>query len=192
MTRPSPVGSASVILSGYSGLPAIGPQELKEAFNRARSFIRMLAVISPTCPECRAGDRAVRNVFKTKKSEKLRGFIVWIPMLPADTAAVACAQAGSWNDKRLLLQGWDAGCAIGGMFSKTLKLTRTAWDIYLIYAPGLIWEGELPPAPSFWMHQLRPDSGADQNRRLSLPRLQQEVNIYLTNAKRPEQRTFRR
>jgi hypothetical protein len=29
-----------------------------------------------------------------------------------------------------------------------------AWDLYLIYGPDARWDGPVPPAPSFWMHQL--------------------------------------
>jgi hypothetical protein len=29
-----------------------------------------------------------------------------------------------------------------------------AWDVYLIYPPDHPWDTELPPAPTFWMHQL--------------------------------------
>jgi hypothetical protein len=28
-----------------------------------------------------------------------------------------------------------------------------AWDVYLIFAPGVEWKDQ-PPTPSFWMHQL--------------------------------------
>ena len=38
---------------------------------------------------------------------------------------------------------------------------QRAWDIYMIYGPGARWEGEGPPAPQFWMHQL---PGADAPR----------------------------
>ncbi len=46
--------------------------------------------------------------------------------------------------------------------AKRLGLNRTAWDVYLLYAPGVKWIGDQPPMPTFWMHQLYPDTGADQ------------------------------
>jgi len=30
------------------------------------------------------------------------------------------------------------------------------WDVWMAYLPDVIWEGELPPYPDFWMHQLGP------------------------------------
>ena len=35
-----------------------------------------------------------------------------------------------------------------------LGLGTDAWDVHLIYPPGPRWDGPLPPAPRFWMHQL--------------------------------------
>ena len=49
---------------------------------------------------------------------------------------------------------------IGWLFAKPLKLKSTAWDVYLVYAPGIKWEGNQPPEPSLWMHQLN-GQGAD-------------------------------
>ena len=31
---------------------------------------------------------------------------------------------------------------------------QVAWDVYLVYKPGVKWEGPRPPRPTFWMHQL--------------------------------------
>jgi hypothetical protein len=39
-------------------------------------------------------------------------------------------------------------------YRETLKLPEDAWDVFLLYPPGVTWEGERPPAPAYWMHQL--------------------------------------
>lgn len=33
-------------------------------------------------------------------------------------------------------------------------MTTDVWDVYLLYPPGVRWEGSTPPRPAFWMHQL--------------------------------------
>ncbi|SRR6266704_2869660 len=42
---------------------------------------------------------------------------------------------------------------------RLLDLHQIAWDVYLVYKPGIKWEGPQPPRPTFWMHQLE---GADR------------------------------
>jgi hypothetical protein len=76
-------------------------------------------------------------------------------------AKAASAEADSFLDPRLV-QGWDGQKQIGDAFAKTLALTRTAWDVYLIYPAGVEWREDLPPKPAFWMHQLdEKKNGAD-------------------------------
>jgi hypothetical protein len=82
-------------------------------------------------------------------------------MLSGDNVNAAQIQAGSFTDRRIL-QRWDARRLAGAEFSKALKLKGHAWDVYLLYAPGVKWTGATPPAPTFWMHQLRAEHGADQ------------------------------
>ena len=98
---------------------------------------------------------------KHEKDERLRGFVVWLPMLKNDDANEASLQASSFVDPRLV-QTWDGERDSGKLFATTLGLTRDAWDVYLLYGPGVMWSEGPPPKPTFWMHQLRPDSGADQ------------------------------
>jgi copper chaperone CopZ len=137
-------------------------QDLRTEFNRARDRVRVVALLSPTCGECQNGQRVVERVFTTfPKDERLRGFVVWLPMLPSDSVDVAGAQAATFVDPRVVQQ-WDGEKAFGTLLSKTLRLERTAWDVYLLYAPGVEWTGNEPPKPSFRMHQLRVRSGADQ------------------------------
>jgi hypothetical protein len=137
-------------------------EDLRTEFNRARDRVRIVALLSPTCGECQKGQRVVERVFSTfPNDERLRGFVVWLPMLPSDSVNMAGAQAATFVDARVAQQ-WDGNKAFGTLLSKTLRLERTAWDVYLLYAPGVEWTGDAPPAPSFWMHQLRADTGADQ------------------------------
>ena len=35
-----------------------------------------------------------------------------------------------------------------------LLYAKAAWDVYLAYARGVRWTGELPPKPNYWMQQL--------------------------------------
>lgn len=151
-----PKAAKPVALAGYR------TDELRAEFNRASTRVRVVALLSPTCGICQKGQRVVQSVFaKNGNDARLRGFVVWLPMLPSDSKESAGAQAASFVDGRLMQQ-WDGDRASGNLLAKTLGLKGSAWDVYLLYAPGVKWTGKQPPAPSFWMHQLREESGADQ------------------------------
>ena len=151
-----PKAAKPVSLAGYR------TDELRAEFNRASDRVRVVALLSPTCGICQKGQRVVQSVFaKNANDARLRGFVVWLPMLPSDSKDSAGAQAASFVDGRLMQQ-WDGDRASGNLLAKTLGLKGAAWDVYLLYAPGVKWTGEQPPAPTFWMHQLREESGADQ------------------------------
>ena len=86
-------------------------------------------------------------------------------MLDGDDRAAAVAQAAELNDPRVA-QLWDPERVMGELSASTLGLSSTAWDVYLVYPPGVTWDTESPPHPAFWMHQLPSEIGADQSLRL--------------------------
>lgn len=50
---------------------------------------------------------------------------------------------------------WDETNDLGSAYERVLPVsTGPAWDVYMIYAPGTLWNDADPPKPSFWMHQL--------------------------------------
>ena len=49
---------------------------------------------------------------------------------------------------------WDPKGLELTLFRGPLNMTSDVWDVYLLYPPGVRWEGSTPPAPTYWMHQL--------------------------------------
>ncbi len=154
-------------------------EELRQAFNEAQDDVRLVSLLSPTCGECIEGHEVVKQMFDRFESDDLKALNVWLPMLQDDNSSAATEQAGTFQDERILTEGWDEKRVIGKAFEKTLDLTRTAWDVYLVYEPGVTWEDELPPKPTFWMHQLTEDSGADQEYCLNPGALASEIKKVL-------------
>lgn len=75
---------------------------------------------------------------------------------------------------------WDPERAVGHAFAPVLSLPRrTAWDVYLVYAPGVRWTDAAPPLPTVWMHQLH---DADPSLRLDTARLIDETRRLLEAA----------
>lgn len=114
-------------------------------------------------------------MFKNVQDPRLTGLIVWVPMVPGDDALAAGDLISP--DKRLTVQAWDGSRKLGDTFAKTLHLKCTAWDVYMVYKPGVRWNEELPPEPTFWMHQL--SRGADPKLHLNPEKLQAEIQSLL-------------
>ncbi len=149
-------------------------RELREWFNASSGSVRVISLLSPKCPYCQAGHGVLKTVFDKTASPDLKAFLVWLPMWPGDDADAAVKQSATFTDPRLT-EGWDGGRVIGDLFARRLALKGTAWDVYLVYDRGVRWEGSEPPAPSFWMHQLREDAGADQKLCLNPGRFSREI-----------------
>ena len=50
---------------------------------------------------------------------------------------------------------WTATTHIGEAFQAPLALNgEPVWDVYLVYREGVRWEGNTPPKPDYYMHQL--------------------------------------
>jgi hypothetical protein len=76
-----------------------------------------------------------------------------VPKFAANQGHVGAATASA-RDPRIL-HYWDGGGLELTAFRAPLGITSDAWDVYLLYPPGVRWEGATPPAPAFWMHQLQ-------------------------------------
>jgi hypothetical protein len=77
---------------------------------------------------------------------------VWVPAAGGRASDVPAATARA-SDARIR-QLWDERGLELTVFRAPLRLTQDAWDVYLVYAPGVRWPGAIPPAPSYFMHQL--------------------------------------
>ncbi len=50
---------------------------------------------------------------------------------------------------------WEDSGIIGKLYEKTLEIDgHYAWDVWMVYKPGVEWREEYPPEPDFAMHQL--------------------------------------
>ncbi len=130
-------------------------------FNRARDFVRLVTILSPTCAICQYGQGVVRGLFEEIDAKALKGFALWLPVMQGDNAKSAQLESASFSDDRIQ-QIWDPERCFGELFAKTLRLKGIAWDVYLLYASGVTWSAEGPPEPTFWMAQLPTETGVDE------------------------------
>ena len=90
----------------------------------------------------------VRDVLSLK-SQKLRAYVVWVPILEGDGAEAARLEASLYPDRRIS-HFWDDGARLATELGARLGLSGKAWDVYLVFEKRAKWSS----APGFWMHQL--------------------------------------
>ena len=127
-------------------------EPLKQAFQADSGKVRLVALLSPVCPACRSGFADMQKVLKAIPDDRLRAYIVWLPMFPGDSKEWAKTRTNEFSDKRLSYY-WDGDKHSGNAWQKVLGTRREAWDVYLLYGAGSQWDKD-PTAPDFWMHQL--------------------------------------
>jgi hypothetical protein len=81
-------------------------------------------------------------------------YSVWEPILRTDDERSSRKATALFPDARVA-NYWAGGRQLGEAFQPAIDLRgEPAWDVYLVYAPGVAWEGDAPPRPEYFMHQL--------------------------------------
>jgi len=150
---------------------------LRTAFNADRGTRRFLALLSPTCPACLAGGRAIRDeLLAPHDNADVKVTIVWIDMLPTDNHDSAMRAAQMFHDPRVT-QFYDPDQIAGDIVGRTMLNpgAGSAWDIYLFYDEVATWN-DSPPEPVEWCHQLSGTRRADPERFFSGKALADQIH----------------
>jgi hypothetical protein len=102
---------------------------------------------------CIRGYSEIQSVLKNVQDNQIRAYFVWLPVMRNDDRESAIERSKEFTDQRLS-HYWDGDGLTGKAWIDVLKTGELAWDVYLLYPPSASWE-KAPPAPAFWMHQLR-------------------------------------
>ncbi len=155
--RPAPANKGDVGPAVRSLSPS--GKEFREQFSRDDGHVRIIAILSPTCPGCQNCARIVRRyVLEKIEDPELRVYVIWEPALPEDKLEAAERSAALITDPRAT-HFWSDRRAIGSAFQKAVGLkTSPAWDVVLIFDGEKRWpvDGEAP-TPDFLMHNLKGD-----------------------------------
>ena len=133
---------------------------------------------------CQYGQGIVRRLLEEFDVDKLKGFAVWLPMMRNDSLERARTEAAPFEGLQVV-HAWDPERQLGHLFTNTLGLRSTVWDSYFLSASGVLWEAHDPPHPTFWMHQLPAESGADRDLVLYPTRFSQELLRLLGDGVKP-------
>ena len=126
--------------------------QLKQRLQQDSGKVKLIALLSPICPACRRGFADMQSVLKNVPDDRVRVYIVWLPMFPGDSRSWAQTRSNEFSDPRLSYY-WDGGKVTGEDWGKALGIDRTAWDVYFLYGSTAEWH-KGTPTPAFWMHQL--------------------------------------
>ena len=98
------------------------------------------------------------SILATLKTEKIKVYVVWTPVLREDERARVSEATQVIQDERSQ-HFWDEDKSLGLSFGKIVTLPRKrtlAWDVYFVFDEKAVWNDQ-PPAPANWMHQLSID-----------------------------------
>ena len=143
--------------SGYAVLDDDFSQ-LREDFNRAKGSVRLLFVVDPICPGCLRGmDDMNKDLLSRTKDERLKTFVVHVPVIGAKAKNVA--PAARLLENQHVRNYWNASGEFGRTLAKAVQLkndkeTVYAWDVWLLYGPQAEWTETTIPQPELLMHQL--------------------------------------
>jgi len=102
---------------------------------------------------CRWGFSNIVKTLKKVTDDRVRAYVVWLPIFGGDFHGEASKLSRSFADRRVSYFT-DAESLTGGLWERVLKTERSiAWDVYMLYGPAAKWDEE-PAFPDFWMHQL--------------------------------------
>lgn len=119
---------------------------------------------------CLRGASEVEQQLLLKQPDpRLRAYVIWVPKLRGAEKDVPVATRLLPDDRAEHF--WDSTAAVMGAFTRTLGFGEDAWDVYLLYGPEARWDGEIPPKPEYWMHQL----GSKNTPRVNGPYLDPQV-----------------
>jgi hypothetical protein len=104
----------------------------------------------------------MQTVLKNIQDERLKAYIIWLPVLPTDNRNWAVKRTGEFANRRVRYF-WDGEQLTGQMWRGVLGLDGPlSWDTYFLYNHKVRWIDE-PTLPDFWMHQLSYEKNRREN-----------------------------
>jgi hypothetical protein len=103
----------------------------------------------------------MQKLLVQRRNPNLRAYFVWGAYLRGDTVDMAQAASQRFMAPNAAYY-WTPTQKLSQDLGITLRLAggRAAWDVYLMYGKGAIWESRFPE-PAFWQHLITGNLQAD-------------------------------
>src|SRR5215471_735434 len=134
--------------------------QLREDFNAAKGSVRALFVVDPICPGCLRGlDDMNKDLLSKTNDPRLQTFVVHVPRMNPPPKEKDVPKAATLLRNDHVHHYWNPSGSFGRELANGLELKVDgeevyAWDVWLLYGPDAVWDGQYPPKPEYFMHQL--------------------------------------
>ncbi len=170
-TTPRPLGGLELLHIAPAGQPPLeflDPDhfdDLRQAFNADTSRVRIVLMVSPSCPFCLRGTEALEKTFAADSAAALRIFVVWMHVTHGDRQEPNSLVLARVSDRRAS-QYWDPYRLLSKVMLRdyppdtALAMADTAgagppviWDLVALWGPGVTWKDRVP-MPDFAGHPI--------------------------------------
>ena len=154
------IGNTLETNSIYDILEVTDFSSLQKVFQQGNGSVRLVALLSPSCPYCIKGYRYMIKLLEEIVDERLKMYIVWEPMLSGDSKELADKLSKEVTDPRMVFQAWDENLVNGKLWTSFMNKADNrwiakgpAWDVYFLYRAKYKWDEDKPSLPGYWQHQ---------------------------------------
>jgi hypothetical protein len=116
--------------------------ELKTRFNEDKGVLRLVVLVSPTCPACVSGAGWIQEYFlKRNPGLNLKVYAVWYEMYPGDSPDDFPAARKMMPDKRVT-HYWDQAKDVGRWYYGLVPTDTKGdieWDAFYLYGANSVW-----------------------------------------------------
>jgi hypothetical protein len=123
--------------------------QLKTQFNKDQGVLRLVVLVSPTCPGCVGGAGWIEDyVLKRYPNLPIKVYAVWFEMYPGDSPKAFPAAQKLLPDRRVT-HWWDESKNVGRWFYDVVPTNTKGlvqWDAFYLYGEDATW-GDQQPAP---------------------------------------------
>lgn len=137
--------SVALALAGVGVAPvrAAGVlDQLKARFNDDKGTLRLVVLVSPTCPGCTSGAGWIQEyILKRNRKLDMNVYAIWYEMYPGDSPDDFPEARKLLPDKRVV-HYWDQPKDVGRWFYGLVPTTTKGvieWDAFYLYDKGSVW-----------------------------------------------------
>jgi hypothetical protein len=136
---------ATAVIAGAASVPVRTAgvfDQLKERFNADKGALRLVVLVSPTCPQCTSGAGWIQEYVLARNPKlDMKVYAIWYEMYPGDSPDDFPAARELLRDRRVV-HYWDQPKEVGRWFHGVVPTGTKGdveWDAFYLYGPESKW-----------------------------------------------------